>query len=139
MGQMKFNLEEYPKKLRKTLKRFVQEEGATVNLVLPALPRRHMDERSLAMIRLGMFDESKISSWLVTTDEDLIFIKIGFIKNRVERFPLDNISDVEYVREFQDNTLKIIIGDAAEVVRFYDERDGIVFYQFMKNKSWNTE
>jgi len=136
---MKFNLEEYPKKLRKTLKRFVQEEGATVNLVLPALPRRHMDERSLAMIRLGMFDESKISSWLVTTDEDLIFIKIGFIKNRVERFPLDNISDVEYVREFQDNTLKIIIGDAAEVVRFYDERDGIVFYQFMKNKSWNTE
>jgi len=139
MGQMKFNLEEYPKKLRKTLKRFVQEEGATVNLVLPALPRRHMDERSLAMIRLGMFDESKISSWLVTTDEDLIFIKIGFIKNRVERFPLDSISDVEYVREFQDNTLKIIIGDAAEVVRFYDERDGIVFYQFMKNKSWNTE
>jgi len=130
--------EEYPKRLLKALER-LEKEGEKVVYVFSAMPRRYMDERSAAMARVGALDEKKMSSWVVVTEENLVFIRTGLVRNRVDKFPLDKIEDVEYVDEFQDNTLKIRVSGGAENVRFYDDVDGIRFYQHMKFRDRGQE
>ncbi|MHC1631882.1 MAG: PH domain-containing protein [Methanotrichaceae archaeon] len=127
-------MDEFPKRLQKVLEH-LKENREKIILVYPAIPKRYMDERSIIMARMGMFDETKISSWLVVTDKDLIFVRTGLLRKKMDRFPLEKITDIEYIKEFYDNTLKIKIGDAAEDVRFYDEVDGLKFYQYIKNKN----
>jgi hypothetical protein len=124
--------EDLPKKIRKALED-LEQAGETPVMALPAVPRRYQDEKAMAFARIGAFDEAKISSWIVVTDKNLIFVRSGLLRNRMDRFPLSGITGIEYVKEFQDNTLKIRIGKAAEDVRFYHETDGIRFYQHVKD------
>ena len=120
-----------PKRIRKALEE-LKQAGETPVMALPAVPKRYQDEKAMAFARIGAFDEAKISSWIVVTDKNLIFVRSGLLRNRMDRFPLSGITGIEYVKEFQDNTLKIRIGEAAEDVRFYHETDGIQFYQHVK-------
>jgi len=122
--------EDFPKKIRKTLEE-LQKAGEVPVMAFPAVPRRYQDEKAMAFARIGAFDEMKISSWVVVTERDLIFVRSGLLRNKLDRFPLGGIAGIEYVKEFRDNTLKIRIGDAAEDVRFYHEVDGIQFCRYM--------
>jgi hypothetical protein len=47
--------------------------------------------------------------------------------------PLDIIDDVLYVDEFHNSTLKIKVGERAENIVFYEDTDGIWFYNYIKN------
>ncbi|KQC15901.1 MAG: hypothetical protein APR56_11525 [Methanosaeta sp. SDB] len=127
---MEIAMETFPKKIRKSLSGLVQA-GEPPVMALPAVPRRYQDEKAMAFARIGAFDEVKISSWIVVTEKNLIFVRSGLLRNRMDRFPLSGITGVEYVKEFQDNTLKIRIGEAAEDVRFYHEVDGVRFFKYM--------
>jgi len=128
MIEMEASAENLPKKIRKTLEN-LQRAGEVPVMAFPAVPRRYQDEKAMAFARIGAFDEMKISSWIVVTEKNLIFVRSGLFRNRMDRFPLEGITGIEYVKEFRDNTLKIRIGDAAEDVRFYHEVDGIQFYR----------
>ena len=127
----------FPKKLQRTLLH-LKRDGVDAEYVFPAFPKRYMDEKSMALARMGMLDEMNIRSWLVATKKDLIFVKAGVLRNREDKIPLDAVTDVEYVKEFHDNTIKIRIGERAEDVRFFEEVDGVRFYKFMKNKEWKN-
>jgi len=131
MTEMKIAPESFPKKIRKALVS-LEQAGEPPIMVLPAVPRRYQDEKAMAFARIGAFDEAKISSWIVVTDREIVFVRSGLLRNRLDRFPLADVTGIEYVKEFQDNTLKIRIGGAAEDVRFYHETDGIGFYQHVK-------
>ena len=95
--------ENLPKKIRKALEN-LERGGETPVMALPAVPRRYQDEKAMAFARIGAFDEAKISSWIVVTDKNLIFVRSGLLRNRMDRFPLSGITGIEYVKEFQDNT-----------------------------------
>ncbi len=123
--------ESLPKKIRKALED-LERAGETPVMALPAVPRRYQDEKAMAFARIGAFDEAKISSWIAVTDKNLIFVRSGLLRNRMDRFPLSGITGIEYVKEFQDNTIKIRIGETAEDVRFYHEIDGVRFYRHVK-------
>lgn len=132
MTEMDIAPESFPKKIRKALAD-LEQAGEVPVLVFPAVPKRYQDEKALAYARVGAFDEAKISSWIVATGREIVFVRSGLLRNRVDRFPLSSVTGIEYVKEFQDNTLKIRIGGAAEDVRFYHETDGIRFYQHAKD------
>jgi len=132
MIEMEVVPESFPKKIRKTLDG-LKQAGEPPVMVFPAVPRRYQDEKAMAFARIGAFDELKISSWIVVTEREVVFVRSGLLRNRLDKFPLENITGIEYVKEFQDNTLKIRIGDAAEDVRFYHEVDGVQFYKHMKD------
>jgi len=124
--------ENLPKRILKALEK-LEQAGEVPVLVFPAVPQKYQDEKAKAFARIGAFDESKISSWIVATEREVVFIRSGLLRNRIDRFPLSDVTGIEYVKEFQDNTLKIRIGGAAEDVRFYHETDGIQFYQHVKD------
>ena len=132
MTEMDVAHENLPKRIRKALEKLVQA-GEVPVLVFPAVPQRYQDEKAKAFARIGAFDEAKISSWIAATEREIVFVRSGILRNRVDRFPLASVTGIEYVKEFQDNTLKIRIGGAAEDVRFYHETDGIQFYQHVKD------
>jgi hypothetical protein len=123
--------ESLPKKIRKALED-LERAGETPVMALPAVPRRYQDEKAMAFARIGAFDEAKISSWIAVTDREVVFVRSGLLRNRMDRFPLSGVTGIEYVKEFQDNTIKIRIGEAAEDVRFYHEIDGVRFYRHVK-------
>lgn len=97
-----------------------------------------MNEKTVAMARIGMIDELNINSWVVVTAENLIFVRGGLFRNKEEKIPLNDITDMEYVKEYHDNTIKVRIGEAAEDVRFHDEIDGVTFFKFIKYKGWEN-
>jgi hypothetical protein len=130
MTEMEIATENFPKKIRKALVG-LEQAGEPPVMALPAVPRRYQDEKAMAFARIGAFDEVKISSWIVVTEKNLIFVRSGLLRNRMDRFPLEGITGIEYVKEFQDNTLKIRIGEPAEDVRFYHEVDGVRFFKYM--------
>ncbi len=132
MTEMDVAHENLPKRIRKALVN-LEQAGEVPVLVFPAVPQRYQDEKAKAFARVGAFDEAKISSWIVATEREIVFVRSGLFRNRIDRFPLSSVTGIEYVKEFQDNTLKIRIGDAAEDVRFYHETDGIRFYQHVKS------
>jgi hypothetical protein len=88
----------------------------------------------LAIARMGMMD--KILGYLVTTDKNVHFVRPGLAWDSVQTVPLDVIDDVLYVDEFHNNTLKIMVGERAENIIFYDDMEGIRFYNYIKNKQW---
>ena len=130
MTEMDIVPESFPKKIRKTLMDLERAAEPPI-MALPAVPKRYQDEKAMAFARIGAFDEMNISSWIVVTEKNLIFVRSGLLRNRMDRFPLEGITGIEYVKEFQDNTLKTRIGEAAEAVRFYHEGDGVQFFKYM--------
>jgi hypothetical protein len=54
----------------------------------------------------------------------------------VQSVPLENITGIEYEKEFSDLTIKLKIGEAGERISFYEELEGINFYKFMKLRRW---
>ncbi|MCX8207000.1 MAG: hypothetical protein N3G75_04115 [Methanothrix sp.] len=125
--------EEPPRKLRRTLEKLAKE-GERVQLVYPALLERHCDRNTLALARLG--GNVRISSWVVVTDKNLHFVRAGILWDSVQSIPLERITDIEYVDEFHTNTIKIRVGELSENLVFYDELEGIRFYQYMKFERW---
>jgi hypothetical protein len=126
---------ETPKKLQRTLKK-LESEGEEPVLIFPALLERYATEQMKAMTRIGMGDVRNIFSWLVATRKNVYFVRTGIMWDRVQTIPLDKIEDVEYVKEFHTNTLRLKMGGAAENIVFYEDVDGIKFYQYIKNQQW---
>lgn len=127
-------LMETPKKLRRALKK-LEAEGEELLLIFPALLERYANQQMLAMTRIGMGNDKKIFSWLVVTKKNVHFIRTGIMWDRVQTVPMDKIEDVEYVKEFHTNTLRLKVGGASENIVFYEDVDGIKFYQYIKDRS----
>ena len=119
-----------PKKLNRTVKKLCAA-GEELVLITPALLHSQASETMLAIARMGMLD--KVLGYLVTTDRNVHFVRPGIAWDSVQTVPLDIIDDVEYEKEFHTNTLKIKVGERAEKIIFYDDMDGIRFYQYIKN------
>lgn len=122
---------EVPKKLNRTAKKLAAA-GESLVQIAPAILHSKASEQMLAIARMGMLD--KVLGYLVTTDKNVHFVRPGLAWDSVQTVPLDVIDDVEYVEEFHNNTLKIRVGDKAEKIIFYDDMDGIKFYQHIKHK-----
>ncbi|MCR3882867.1 MAG: hypothetical protein NUK54_00630 [Methanothrix sp.] len=131
MTEMELDHGDLPKKARKALEK-LKQAGMVPLMVYPAVPRGHQSEKEVALARVGAFDEERIGSWILVTDRDVVFLRPGLLRDRVDRISLSEITGIEYVDEFQDNTLKIRIGGAAEAVRFYHEIDGVRFFRHIK-------
>lgn len=74
----------------------------------------------------------KILGYLVTTDKNVHFVRPGLAWDSVRSVPLDQVTGVEYVDEFHNNTLKLLVGEKAEKIVFYDDLHGIRFYQYIR-------
>ena len=122
-----------PKKLNRTVKKLLKL-GEEPVLIAPALLHSQASETMLAIARMGMLD--KTLGYLVTTRKNVHFVRPGFAWDSVQTLPLEKIDDVEYVAEFHTNTLKVKLGELAEKIVFYDDMDGIRFYQYIKSKQW---
>ena len=120
-----------PKKLKRTVKKLA-DAGETLVQTAPALIQNQATRQMLSFARMGAMD--KILGYLVTTDKNVHFVKPGLAWDRVQTVPLEKIEDVEYVDEFLSNTLSLKVGGRAEKIIFYDDKDGIQFYQYIKNK-----
>lgn len=121
-----------PKKLRRALKK-LEAEGEEPILIFPALLERYATQQMLAMTRIGMGNDQKIFSWLIATRKNVYFVRTGIMWDRVQTVPIDKIEDVEYVKEFHTNTLRLKVSGAAENIVFYEDVDGIKFYRYIKN------
>lgn len=124
---------EVPKKLNRMVKKLLKA-GEEPVLIAPALLHSQASETMLAIARMGMLD--KTLGYLVTTRKNVHFVRPGFAWDSVQTMPLEKIDDVEYVAEFHTNTMKLKFGEKAEKIVFYDDLDGIRFYQYIKNKQW---
>ncbi|VVB66800.1 Uncharacterised protein [uncultured archaeon] len=124
---------EVPKKLQRTVKKLAAQGEAPV-LIAPAILQSQASSQMLAIARMGMLD--KILGYLVTTAKNVHFIRPGLAWDKVQTVPLEKIEGLEYVDEFHSNTMSLKVGNAAEKIIFYDDMDGIRFYQYVKNKQW---
>jgi hypothetical protein len=131
MKEMEFVPDGLPKKAKRALEKLKRAKESPI-MIFPAVPKRYQSEKDIAFARIGAFDEERIGSWIVVTERGVVFVRPGLLRDRFERFFLEEITGIEYVDEFQDNTLKIRIGGAAEAVRFYHEIDGVRFYRHLK-------
>ena len=120
---------EVPKKLNRTAKKLAKA-GEKLVQIAPAILHSKASQQMLAIVRMGMLD--KILGYLVTTDKNVHFVRPGIAWDSVQTMPLDIIDDVVYEKEFHNNTLKIKAGERAEKIIFYDDMDGIKFYQYIK-------
>jgi hypothetical protein len=121
---------EVPKKLNRTTKKLAKA-GEKLVQIAPAILESRASQQMLAIARMGMLD--KILGYLVTTDKNVHFVRPGIAWDSVQTMPLDIIDDVVYEKEFHNNTLKIKAGERAEKIIFYDDMDGIKFYQYIKH------
>ncbi len=121
---------EVPKKLNRTAKKLAKA-GEKLVQIAPAILESRASQQMLAIARMGMLD--KILGYLVTTDKNVHFVRPGIAWDSVQTMPLDIIDDVAYEKEFHNNTLKIKAGERAEKIIFYDDMDGIKFYQYIKH------
>jgi len=124
---------EVPKKLQRTVKKLAALGEAPV-LIAPAIVQSQASSQMLAIARMGMLD--KILGYLVTTAKNVHFVRPGLAWDKVQTVPLEKIEDLEYVDEFHSNTMSLKVGGRAEKIIFYDDMDGIRFYQYVKNKQW---
>lgn len=125
-----------PKKLNRLVKKLLKA-GEEPVLIAPALLHSQATDTMLAIARMGMLD--KTLGYLVTTRKNMHFVRPGFAWDSVKMVPLEMIDDVQYVDEFHTNTMKIKVGERAEKIVFYDDLDGIRFYQYVKQKKWQDE
>ena len=121
---------EVPRKLNRTARKLA-EAGESLVQIAPAILHSKASEKMLAIARMGMLD--KVLGYLVTTDKNVHFVRPGIAWDSVQTVPLDVIDDVEYVKEFHTSTLKIKVGEKAEMIIFYEEMDGIKFYHYIKH------
>jgi hypothetical protein len=126
---------EVPKKLQRTVKKLAAA-GEEPILIAPAILKSQASDQMLAIARMGMMD--KVLGYLVTTKKSVHFVRPGIAWDRVQTVPLEKIDGVEYVDEFHSNTLKLKVGERAESLIFYDDKDGIRFYQYIKNRQWQN-
>lgn len=126
---------EAPKKLQRTLKKLAAK-GEEPVIIAPALLHRYSSEQMRSMARMGMMD--KIFSYIIATKENVYFIRPGLMWDKMQSVPLEKVNDVEYVNEFHNNTLKLVIGQTSEDVIFYDDIDGMKFYRYIKYKQWKS-
>jgi hypothetical protein len=126
---------EVPKKLQRTVKKLAAA-GEEPILIAPAILKSQASDQMLAIARMGMMD--KVLGYLVTTKKSVHFVRPGIAWDRVQTVPLEKIDGVEYVDEFHTNTLKLKVGERAESLIFYDDKDGIKFYQYIKNRQWQN-
>jgi len=124
---------EVPKKLHRMVKKLAEAGEAPVQIA-PAIVQSQASSQMLAIARMGMLD--KILGYLVTTTKNVHFVRPGLAWDRVQTVPLEKIEDLEYVDEFHSNTMRLKVGGRAEKIIFYDDMDGIRFYQYVKNKQW---
>jgi hypothetical protein len=124
---------EVPKKLQRTVKKLAALDEAPV-LIAPAILQSQASSQMLAIARMGMLD--KILGYLVTTTKNVHFVRPGLAWDKVQTVPLEKIEDVEYVDEFHSNTMSLKAGGRVEKIIFYDDMDGIRFYQYVKSKQW---
>ncbi len=120
---------EIPGKLKRTAKK-LDAAGESLVQIAPAILHSRASEQMLAIARMGMLD--KVLGYLMTTDKNVHFVRPGIAWDSVQTVPLDVIDDVEYVDEFHNSTLKIRVGEKAEKITFYEDRDGIWFYRYVK-------
>ena len=118
-----------PKKLGRIAKK-LSAAGEELVLIAPAILHSQASEQMLAIARMGMLD--KILGYLVTTDKNVHFVRPGLAWDSVRSVPLDQVTGVEYVDEFHNNTLKLLVGEKAEKIVFYDDLHGIRFYQYIR-------
>ena len=121
---------EVPKKLNRTARKLAAA-GEILVQIAPAILHSKASEKMLAIARMGMLD--KILGYLVTTDKNVHFVRPGIAWDSVQTVPLDIIDDVQYVDEFHNSTLKIKVGERAENIVFYEDTDGICFYNYIKS------
>jgi hypothetical protein len=126
---------ESPKKLKRTLKKLA-DQGEEAAVIAPAIVHSKASEHMLAMARMGLMD--RIFSYVVATNKNVHFIWPGLAWDRVQSLPLENITGIEYVDEFVTNTLTLYVGETGEKVVFYDDREGIRFYQYIKFQQWKS-
>jgi Bacterial PH domain len=129
-------MEEIPGKLKRTAKK-LEADGEEPMLIVPAIVQRYASEQMMAMVRMGMLD--KIFGYLLVTKKNIHFIRPGLMWDKVQSIPLDQVTDIEYIKEFTTNTLKLNVGEQAENIIFYDDVDGIKFYQYIRFKGWKEE
>ncbi len=129
-------MEEIPGKLKRTAKK-LEADGEEPMLIVPAIVQRYASERMMAMVRMGMLD--KIFGYLLVTKKNIHFIRPGLMWDKVQSIPLDQVTDIEYIKEFTTNTLKLNVGEQAENIIFYDDMDGIKFYQYIRFKGWKEK
>jgi hypothetical protein len=129
-------MEEIPGKLKRTAKK-LEADGEEPMLIVPAIVQRYASERMMAMVRMGMLD--KIFGYLLVTKKNIHFIRPGLMWDKVQSIPLDQVTDIEYIKEFTTNTLKLKVGEQAENIIFYDDVDGIKFYQYIRFKGWKEK
>jgi hypothetical protein len=129
-------MEEIPGKLKRTAKK-LEADGEEPMLIAPAIVQRYASERMMAMVRMGMLDN--IFGYLLVTKKNIHFIRPGLMWDKVQSIPLDQVTDIEYIKEFTTNTLKLNVGEKAENIIFYDDVDGIKFYQYIRFKGWKEE
>jgi|GEM_PF-190485 len=120
---------EVPKKLKRIASK-LSAAGEELVLIAPAILHSQASEQMLAIARMGMMD--KILGYLVTTDKNVHFVRPGIAWDSVRSVPLDLVTGVEYVDEFHNNTLKLLVGEKAEKIIFYEDLDGIRFYQYIR-------
>jgi len=124
---------EVPKKLRRMVNKLAEASEDPV-LITPAILQSQASSQMQSIARMGMLD--KILGYLVTTNKNVHFVRPGLAWDRVQTVALERIEDVEYVDEFHSNTLSLKVGGAAEKIIFYDDKDGIRFYRYLKYKQW---
>lgn len=122
---------EVPKKLKR-IARKLTAAGEELILIAPAILHSQASEQMLAIARMGMLD--KILGYLVTTDKNVYFVRPGIAWDSVRTVPLNVITGVEYVDEFHTNTLKLLVGERAEKIIFYEDLEGIRFYKYIRDK-----
>ncbi len=125
-----------PKKLDRMVKKLLKA-GEEPVLIAPALLNSQATDTMLAIARMGMLE--KTLGYLVATRKNMHFVRPGFAWDSVKMVPLEMIDDVQYVDEFHTNTMKLKVGERAEKIVFYDDLDGIRFYQYIKQKKWQDE
>lgn len=125
---------EIPKKLKRTMKKLA-EAGEELVQIAPAILRSQATDQMMAIARIGAMD--KILGYLVTTKTNVHFVRPGIAWDSVQTVPLDKIDSVVYVDEFHSNTLSLKVGGQAEKIIFYEDMDGIRFYQYIKNNIEN--
>ena len=121
---------EVPRKLNRTAKKLAAA-GEKLVQIAPAILESRASQQMLAIARMGMLD--KVLGYLVTTDKNVHFVRPGIAWDSVQTVPLDAIDDVLYENEFHNNTLKIKVGERAEKIIFYEDTDGIKFYNYIKS------
>ncbi len=123
-----------PKKLQRMIKK-LEAAGEKPIFIAPAILQGQSSKHMQSIARIGLMD--KILSYLVITGKNVHLIRPGFAWDKIQTIPLEKIDGIEYVEDFFGNTLAINMSGRKENIIFYDDKDGIVFFHYIKFKQWN--